>query len=182
MFFRERYSAFYMLATKDVMDNSKERILKRLPGDIKEKEERSDLTDKLLELDDTEYKTKDFSKGIFSSPDVENCIQKSDYHILNLKKEDINNFLDLYNPPFGELNFLTREEQLLKLVALISQPGLITPSSVERSMQVANSAKLNSGCISRNVGATITDDSFYVKSIGWNDVAKGHTPCNLKRC
>ncbi len=180
MFFRERYSAFYMLATKDVMENSKERILMRLPKNIKDESKRNELADRLLELDETEYKTKDFSKGIFSSPDVENCIQKSDYHILNLKKEAVDEFVKKYDPPYLKLNFLTREEQLLKLVALISQPGLITPSSVERSMQVANSAKLNSGCISRNVGAAITDGSFHVKSIGWNDVAKGHTPCNLR--
>lgn len=180
MFFKERYSAFYMLATKDVMDNSKERILTRLSKRIKGEAKRNKLADRLLELDEIEYKTKDFSKGIFSSPDVENCIQKSDYHILNLKKEDVDQFIETYKPPYGKLNFLTREEQLLKLIALISQPGLITPSSVERSMQVANSAKLNSGCISRNVGAAITDESFYVKSIGWNDVAKGHTPCNLR--
>ncbi|QIJ90183.1 hypothetical protein C7H62_2375 [Mesoflavibacter sp. HG96] len=180
MFFRERYSAFYMLATKDVMDNSRDRILKRLPKSIKDVNEREVLADKLLELDEIEYKTGDFAKGLFSSPDVENCIQKSDYHILNLKESDIPSFIKKYDPPFEELNFLTREEQLLKLVALISQPGLVTPSSVERSMQVANSAKLNSGCISRNVGAAITDNNFYVKSIGWNDVAKGHTPCNLR--
>ena len=180
MFFRERYSAFYMLATKDVMDNSRDRILKRLPKSIKDVNEREVLADKLLELDEIEYKTGDFARGLFSSPDVENCIQKSDYHILNLKESDIPSFIKKYDPPFEELNFLTREEQLLKLVALISQPGLVTPSSVERSMQVANSAKLNSGCISRNVGAAITDNNFYVKSIGWNDVAKGHTPCNLR--
>ncbi|MCX7547777.1 hypothetical protein OS188_07420 [Xanthomarina sp. F1114] len=180
MFFRERYSAFYMLATKDVMDNSRDRILKRLPKSIKDVNKREILADKLLELDEIEYKTGDFAKGLFSSPDVENCIQKSDYHILNLKESDIPSFIKKYDPPFEELNFLTREEQLLKLVALISQPGLVTPSSVERSMQVANSAKLNSGCISRNVGAAITDNNFYVKSIGWNDVAKGHTPCNLR--
>ncbi len=180
MFFRERYSAFYMLATKDVMDNSKERILKRLPKSIKDPNDREVLAENLLELDEIEYKTGDFAKGLFSSPDVENCIQKSDYHILNLKESDIPSFIKKYDPPFGKLNFLTREEQLLKLVALISQPGLVTPSSVERSMQVANSAKLNSGCISRNVGAAITDNNFYVKSIGWNDVAKGHTPCNLR--
>ncbi|MBL7558927.1 dCMP deaminase [Olleya sp. YSTF-M6] len=47
-------------------------------------------------------------------------------------------------------------------------------------MQIANTAKLNSGCISRNVGAAITDKRFHIKSIGWNDVAKGHTPCNLR--
>ncbi|MFC4635133.1 hypothetical protein ACFO3O_14565 [Dokdonia ponticola] len=180
MFFKERYSGFYMLSTKDVLGNSRDRIEKRLPESIGDKSERATIAQKILNLDNTEYKTKDFSKGIFSSPDVENCIQKSDYHILNLNKENVDKYLDIYNPPYGKLNFLTREEQLLKLIALISQPGIITPSSVERSMQVANSAKLNSGCISRNVGATITDSSFHVKSIGWNDVAKGHTPCNLR--
>ncbi len=180
MFFKERYSGFYMLATKDVLNNSKERILDRLSESIEDQSEREKITKEILDLDNTEYKTKDFSKGVFSSPDVENCIQKSDYHLLNLKKEKIDKYLETYKPPFGKLNFLSREEQLLKLVALISHPGLITPSSVERSMQIANSAKLNSGCISRNVGAAITDSSFHVKSIGWNDVAKGHTPCNLR--
>ncbi|MBL0146080.1 MAG: dCMP deaminase [Chitinophagaceae bacterium] len=47
-------------------------------------------------------------------------------------------------------------------------------------MQIANTAKLNSGCISRKVGAVVTDNAYYVKSVGWNDVAKGHTPCNLR--
>lgn len=180
MFFRERYSAFYMLATKDVMDNSERRVEKRLPKSIRTQKERSLLTSKLLGLDEVEYKTKDFAKGLFSSPDVENCIQKSDYHILNLKQDDIKDFLSRYNPPWGEHNFLTREEQLLKLVALITQPGLVTPSSVERSMQIANTGKLNSGCISRSVGAAITDSDFYIQSVGWNDVAKGHTPCSLR--
>lgn len=76
--------------------------------------------------------------------------------------------------------FLTREEQLMKLISLIYQPGLITPSASERNMQIAYTAKLNSGCISRQVGAVITDKNFIAKSIGWNDVAKGHTPCNLR--
>jgi deoxycytidylate deaminase len=47
-------------------------------------------------------------------------------------------------------------------------------------MQIAHTAKLNSGCISRNVGAAISDEDFYIRSVGWNDVAKGHTPCNLR--
>ena len=94
----------------------------------------------------------------------------------------VNQFITKYNkPPFEFESFLTREEQLLKLIALINQPGIITPSAVERCMQVANTAKLNSGCISRNVGAAITDEDFYIKSVGWNDVAKGHTPCNLRK-
>ncbi|QTY28327.1 dCMP deaminase [Flavobacterium sp. CS20] len=65
-------------------------------------------------------------------------------------------------------------------MGLIAQPGLLTPSSAERCMQIAHTAKLNSGCISRNVGLAISDEDFYIKSVGWNDVAKGHTPCNLR--
>jgi deoxycytidylate deaminase len=175
MFFKQRFSAFYMVATKDVLGKASERIGSRLLSKIDAPNERKRVVDALIKLDEIEYRTKDFSKGIFSSPDVENCIQKSDFHLINLKKDEI----DLFSPP--SLNaFLTREEQLMKLIALINHPGLITPSSAERAMQIANTAKLNSGCISRQVGAVITDSSYFIKSIGWNDVAKGHTPCNLR--
>ena len=179
MFFKERYSAFYMVATKDVIGNSKKRIDVRLASKIADANERLNIIEQIIKLDEIEYKTKDFAKGEFSSPDVENCIQKSDYHLFNLKKEGVKNFI---NADFNgnENAFYTREEQLMKFIALILQPGLITPSSAERAMQIANTAKLNSGCISRKVGAVITDSSYYVKSIGWNDVAKGHTPCNLR--
>ena len=175
MFFKQRFSAFYMVAAKDVLGKAEERIEQRLIPKISEKSRRISAIKLLLELDEIEYKTKDFSKGIFSSPDVENCIQKSDFHIINLKLDEIGRF----SP--GNINgFLTREEQLMKLLSLIGHPGLITPSSAERAMQIANTAKLNSGCISRKVGAVVTDASYFIKSVGWNDVAKGHTPCNLR--
>jgi deoxycytidylate deaminase len=175
MFFKQRYSAFYMIATKDVLGNAKKRIEERLESKIPDLDERHRVVQEVLSLDEIEYKTNDFALGRFSSPDVENCIQKSDYHIFNLKKSQIEIFSN-----HNRNSFLTREEQLLKLIALIQHPGLITPSSAERAMQIANTAKLNSGCISRQVGAVITDSNFYVKAIGWNDVAKGHTPCNLR--
>lgn len=188
-FFKERYSAFYMIATKDILENSKERLNERFLAKIPNDAQRLELVQKLIELDETEYKNKDFSKGIFTSPNVENCIQKSDYHIFNLKIIQIEPFLDLFEKENSASSiekekisnaFLTREEQLMKLISLIYQPGLITPSASERNMQIAYTAKLNSGCISRQVGAVITDKNFVVKSIGWNDVAKGHTPCNLR--
>jgi deoxycytidylate deaminase len=47
-------------------------------------------------------------------------------------------------------------------------------------MQLAFVAKLNSGCISRQVGAAVADKSFSIKSVGWNDVPKGQTPCLLR--
>jgi dCMP deaminase len=179
MFFKERYSAFYMLATKDVIGNTRKRINARLCDTISDDKERERLVSKVLELDATEYRTKDFAKGIFSSPDLENCIQKSDYHIFNLKKEHLSEFIKT-NCNDDVNGFYTREEQLLKLISLIQLPGIITPSPNERAMQIANTAKLNSGCISRKVGAVITDGNYYIKAVGWNDVAKGQTPCNLR--
>ena len=47
-------------------------------------------------------------------------------------------------------------------------------------MQLALTAKLNSGCISRQVGAVVLNSHGSVKSIGWNDVPEGQTPCLLR--
>lgn len=59
-------------------------------------------------------------------------------------------------------------------------PGLITPTGIERCMQLAYNAKLNSGCLSRQVGAIICDQNLSVKAVGWNDVPAGQVPCNLR--
>ena len=47
-------------------------------------------------------------------------------------------------------------------------------------MQVAFAAKINSGCISRQVGATVTDKDGAIMSVGWNDVPRGQVPCLLR--
>lgn len=39
---------------------------------------------------------------------------------------------------------------------------------------------MNSGCISRQVGAVVTDEDYSIKAVGWNDVAKGQVPCGLR--
>jgi deoxycytidylate deaminase len=59
-------------------------------------------------------------------------------------------------------------------------PGLATPTPMERVMQIAYTAKSNSGCISRQVGAVVTESDYSIKAVGWNDVAKGQVPCNLR--
>jgi deoxycytidylate deaminase len=69
---------------------------------------------------------------------------------------------------------------MLRYISLMMHPGLITPTSVERCMQSAFTAKLNSGCISRQVGAVVADKGFSVKAIGWNDVPRGQVPCALR--
>ena len=48
-------------------------------------------------------------------------------------------------------------------------------------MQIAFAARSNSGCISRQVGAAITDENYSVKAVGWNDVPSGQVPCQLRR-
>lgn len=63
---------------------------------------------------------------------------------------------------------------------MIKHPGLVSPSPIERLMQIAYTAKLNSGCLSRQVGAAVTDEYFSLKSIGWNTTAEGQTPCTLR--
>jgi len=70
--------------------------------------------------------------------------------------------------------------QIITYFALMMHPGLVPPSPIERVMQVAYTAKLNSGCLSRQVGAAVTNEAFSVVSIGWNTVAEGQTPCSLR--
>lgn len=156
MYFKEKFSAFYMVSINKSEEERKNYLLEKL--NVKEND---DHYIQILKIGDTEYLGDDFKKGILSSPDIENCIQKSEYHI---------NFN----------NKLKALKNILKFVALIERPGIITPSNLERCMQIAYNAKLNSGCISRQVGAAITDNNFVIKSIGWNDVAKNQMPCNLR--
>ncbi|WP_271768747.1 anti-phage dCTP deaminase [Aquimarina algiphila] len=55
---------------------------------------------------------------------------------------------------------------------LIFESDIITPTIEETAMYSAKSAAGNSACLSRQVGASITDDKGDVISIGWNDVPK----------
>lgn len=97
---------------------------------------------------------------------VKKCIEISDIHLFNPRNEANNN------------NVL--KAQLAWYLSLIKHPGLITPTPLERVMQFAFTAKMNSGCISRQVGAVVTDENYSIKAVGWNDVAKGQVPCNLR--
>lgn len=45
---------------------------------------------------------------------------------------------------------------------------------------MAYTAKHNSGCISRHVGAAITDENYSIKAIGWNNTPSGQVPCVLR--
>lgn len=169
-FFKERFSAFYLIAVKN--DARKSNLIKTYAQvDVK-------IVDRLIEMDEKEYKSTDYQKGIFYSPDVQNCIQIADYHInYNIFQSESEHEVERLKYNF---TFFSIQEQLMKLQALIQQPGIITPDPTERIMQIAYTAKLNSGCISRQVGAVVTDNEFSTKAIGWNDVPKGAVPCALR--
>ena len=103
------------------------------------------------------YKSKTY---LFRLQDVDNCLQKADILINNGGTKE-------------ELRL-----KILRYICLMRHPGLVPPTTDERCMQIAQSAKLNSGCISRQVGAVISDKEGNILSIGWNDaVASNGNEC-----
>ncbi len=105
-------------------------------------------------------------RDIYLRQNIERCNEISDIHLLNdFSPNNISQDL---------------KKQIAHYMSLILHPGLVPPSNEERTMQIAYTAKYNSGCLSRQVGAVITDEQFAIKAIGWNDVPEGQTPCILR--
>lgn len=98
----------------------------------------------------------------FITQNVEHCVESADIFINN--HHDNNQYLSL-------------KKKLVRYVSLIMNPGLVLPTEIERCMQIAQTAKVNSGCISRQVGAVLTDSQYRVRSVGWNEVPAGRVPC-----
>lgn len=117
----------------------------------------------LISLDKIEYPD---NNDIFYHQNISACLENSDVY--------------LYNPNVENHKYYELTEQIVKYISLILQPGLITPTHVERCMQLAFNAKYNSGCLSRQVGAVVTGEDFSIRSVGWNDVPKGQVSCNLR--
>lgn len=159
MFFRERYSAFYLMSVNCSDEDRKDRLLhseiRMSIPDIKKQDEKENPDDLVKDLKS------------FVSQNISACIEKSDLHIHNPGKH--NNFD--HNEVKG---------QIIKYISLIQHPGLITPSKDEKLMQIAHTAKLNSGCISRQVGAVVTNKQQSLRAIGWNSVPDGQVPCLLR--
>ncbi len=143
IFFQERYAAFFLVAVSCPDDNRKGRLLNLGYG-----------VNDIEELDKQEYGDKGMSDGEYSIQDIKSCLQRADLYISNPDGIDkISKFHNITN-------------QILRFVSLIKHPGLVSPTASERCMQIAYTAKLNSGCISRQVGAVVTDVNFAIQSIG----------------
>ena len=63
-------------------------------------------------------------------------------------------------------------EKIERYIHLIFDTKIITPNSHETAMYHAKSSAGNSACLSRQVGATITDKNGVTIARGWNDVPK----------
>jgi deoxycytidylate deaminase len=179
MYFKQRYAAFYTIAVTKDKNNRKEALKSKYDKTLDD----YDVGEKIWEEEYEGGKDHEFYKAKISA-----CIQQADIHISFLtNKEAIEK-----NKEIQEQNTLNKKTidntspyfswkiQLLKYVSLINHPGLITPSSEERCMQMAYTAKHNSGCISRHVGAAITDENYSIKAIGWNATPSGQVPCVLR--
>ncbi|OIN61207.1 hypothetical protein [Arsenicibacter rosenii] len=155
-FFKEHYSSFYLLAVNTENNFRRGRL-------------NSSFTNKQLDQLDQEYDASLKPLQQFYKQDIKSCIQASDIYLYNPN-----------DPSEGGDTFTTLKKSLIRYLALILQPGIITPTPEERCMQIAYTAKYNSGCISRQVGAVVTDSSFSIKYVGWNNTAEGQTPCLLR--
>ncbi|NVO11400.1 MAG: deoxycytidylate deaminase [Bacteroidales bacterium] len=69
-------------------------------------------------------------------------------------------------------NKVSLESRIERFFHLVFGSKIITPDSSERAMYAAKSAACNSACLSRQVGAAITDIKGDVIATGWNDAPK----------
>lgn len=153
-YFKDKYSSFYLISI-----NANENERKKRLGQLDDEE--------LQSLDETEYESaRQSDYGLFFHQTIPECLSMSDIH--------------LYNPDIKNDRYYFLTEQIVKYISLILHPGLVNPTHIERCMQTAYVASLNSGCLSRQVGAVITGEDFSIKAVGWNEVPEGQVSCNLR--
>lgn len=153
--FREKYAYFYLVSVSADESVRRSNLFK------------ANITaEQMDKIDKGEDKPAGGIYDEYANIYISRCIEISDIHLVNYENQDSD-----HKKIVG---------QLLRYVALILHPGLVTPTKYERVMQVAVTAKLNSGCLSRQVGATVTNDKFSVMSIGWNEVPEKQVPCSLR--
>ena len=171
-YLQERFSAFYLINVynSDVRDQLS-KLVEEVNG--RRTEERQKLIKTSIYQLYKKEATSEVDEGHLAMHDVDTCVSNAEIHITNrgnLDKEEASK----------DTHFYSLAEQWMKFAALIQRPGLFTPDTEERCMQIAYTAKFNSGCISRQVGAVITNKDGSIRTIGWNDPPQGQVPCGLR--
>ena len=170
-YLQERFSAFYLV---NVYNKDVRSTLSKL---VKEKNSRQNaerqklIVEAIYQLYKKEA-TSEVDDGHLAMHDVDTCVSNAEIHITKRDNNEDDSLKDTH--------FYSLAEQWMKFAALIQRPGLFTPDTEERCMQIAYTAKFNSGCISRQVGAVITNKDGSIRTIGWNDPPQGQIPCGLR--
>ena len=141
-----------------------------------------------LELVKIVYRDIHYSIGVFSSLDArrQNLKSKeiSEIQIDSLIDRDSGEELaygQKVRDTFTQSDFFLRldsysqeelDNRLERFLHLVFSTKVITPTVEETAMYQASSAAGNSACLSRQVGAALTDSEGEILSIGWNDVPK----------
>lgn len=192
-YLQERFTAFYFMAVNNAEYKlNLEAVIKEKMCDNGEYNRDEDIQyletiiKNTLLLGATEAKS-GIKNEELAVPDLENCVANAEIHlgyiptplsILQLNNGEIR--VDNAISVLKHIGFYYLAEQWMKYACLIQRPGLITPSTDERCMEIAHTAKFNSGCISRQVGAVITNKFGSIRTIGWNDAPYGQVPCSYR--
>jgi deoxycytidylate deaminase len=112
------------------------------------------------------------SKG-FSSPEANEIIEIDDYQNIDSGQNVRGTFVESdFFLRISKENIKNIDSRIERYLHLIFESKVITPTIEETSMFYAKSAANNSSCLSRQVGASITDENGNLLSTGWNDVPK----------
>lgn len=151
---------------KNKLKNENQKHQKKTENEEKESDKSISLIDVFLKLSNGKITPKDFlCISPFISQNISKCLESADILINNYKDNS---------------SFHILKKTLLRYVSLIMNPAIVLPTNVERCMQIAQTAKINSGCISRQVGAALTDSEYHLLSIGWNQQPENQLPCSYR--
>lgn len=125
--------------------------------------------------------------GVFSTPEIrEKNLERKGlrkdqiYQLMNRDSGEEIQFGQKVSDTFIQADFFLRIDQttatistrIARFLSLIFSSEVTTPTTHETAMYLASAAAGNSACLSRQVGACITDEKGEVISLGWNDVPK----------
>lgn len=190
LFLKQRYSNYYLLGIYTEDDERKKRLEHK--GLNRDQVKEIDTIETLSyfkkickEYVDSEKKS-EFSEnnGYIATKIVTQIVELKLNNVLPFILQNVSSCLDsadiFINNIKDNASRLKIKYELIKYVSLAMHPGLILPTHLERCMQIAYTAKLNSGCISRQVGAVITDKDYHLLSIGWNQQPEDQIPCSYR--
>lgn len=165
-YFSKRYEQFYLVSLASKQDVRQLRLRKQLNDNLGIRVDKGEFPNQFQIIDKRDWGDT-FSVKEQYKQNVSRCAYLADISISNDDCEFQSAKYKIY-------------ENFLKYLALIISPGCIQPTREETNMNLAYSLSLRSTCISRQVGAVITDMDGNVLGQGWNDVGHGQIGCGLR--